>query len=296
MRLVGDISGRPRGERLVAFLASKGIKAELREDISGSEGLGLWVWDEDHLELAVEHFQAFTQAPESAAFDAPTVVTQRPLGIVRDRQRARLIDVRTEVFGRSQARRLPVTFVLLGLCAVLTLLSRVPAAKDLVRLLYFSEFMGREFVEIRAGQVWRLITPVFLHGGLMHLFFNGLWLYQFGRAIEGAEGSPYMAAVVAVFSIVVNTAQYLVLGSPLFLGMSGVVYGLFGYIWMMARYDSHRRYDIPRETVIVMLVWLGICLSGLIPGVANTEHVSGLVIGVCWGMARANLSRPVRRS
>jgi GlpG protein len=72
-----------------------------------------------------------------------------------------------------------------------------------------------------------------------------------------------------------------------FLGMSGVVYALFGYVWMMARYQPATRYVLARETVIVMLVWLGVCLVGLIPGVANTEHVAGLIVGVVWGFLRS---------
>jgi membrane associated rhomboid family serine protease len=65
--------------------------------------------------------------------------------------------------------------------------------------------------------------------------------------------------------------------------MSGVVYGLLGYIWMMTQFQAATRYMLSQQTVMFMLVWLGLCLVGIIPHVANTEHVLGLVLTITAG-------------
>ena len=109
----------------------------------------------------------------------------------------------------------------------MTLLANLPAFAPLTAKLYFSEYLGTSFPEIRAGQVWRLVTPIFLHAGVLHLVFNMLWLYQLGGQIEAQESSGYFAVMVLVLAVICNTGQYVVSG-PLFIGMSGVVYGLLG--------------------------------------------------------------------
>src|SRR5690606_16541906 len=103
----------------------------------------------------------------------------------------------------------------------LTLLASAPGFETFTRLLYYSLYMGRDFPEIASGQLWRLVTPIFLHGGILHLVFNMLWLYQLGSAIEHYEGSRLLLLMVMILGALCNTAQYLVSG-PAFVGMSGV--------------------------------------------------------------------------
>jgi GlpG protein len=182
----------------------------------------------------------------------------------------------------------------IGISVAVTLLADVPALTPVISKLYFSSYLGKAFPEIRAGEVWRLVTPVFLHAGLVHLLFNMLWLYQLGGQIEAQESSRSLAVMVLVFASMCNTAQYLVSG-PLFVGMSGVVYGLLGYIWMMTRFQVGTRYMLSEQTVTIMLLWLGLCLVGIIPHVANTEHVVGMLLGVVWGFVRSGGWGQMRR-
>jgi GlpG protein len=187
-----------------------------------------------------------------------------------------------------------VTCLFIGVSVAVTLLAHVPALAPVISKLYFSTYLGKAFPEIRAGEVWRLVTPIFLHGGLLHLLFNMLWLYQLGGQIETQESSRYVAIMVLVFASICNTAQYIVSG-PLFVGMSGVVYGLLGYIWMMTRFQVGTRYMLSEQTVMFMLLWLGLCLVGIIPHVANTEHVVGILLGVAWGFVRSGGWGEMRR-
>jgi GlpG protein len=86
---------------------------------------------------------------------------------------------------------------------------------------------------------------------------------------------------VVVFGVFSNLAQYVFVG-PYFLGMSGVVYGLIGYIWIRGKLDPGSGLLLHRATVTMALIWLVLGLTGVL-GVANGAHVGGLLIGMVWG-------------
>jgi GlpG protein len=296
MRHIGTIAEKKQAERFVHFLASQQIEAELRP--LQETGYAVWVLDEERVATARQQLETFLTRLDDPQFDVPEGHPPRVarwfLQHRRPADRSRSIDVRTEIFQRRRLSPVPVTYLLIGVSVVVTLLAQVPALAPVISKLYFSAYLGKAFPEIRAGEVWRLVTPIFLHGGLLHLLFNMLWLYQLGGQIEAQESSRYVAIMVLVFASICNTAQYLVSG-PLFVGMSGVVYGLLGYIWMMTRFQVGTRYMLSEQTVLVMLLWLGLCLVGIIPNVANTEHVVGILLGVAWGFVRSGGWGEMRR-
>jgi GlpG protein len=133
--------------------------------------------------------------------------------------------------------------------------------------------------EIGRGQVWRLITPIFLHFGAIHLVFNMIWLIDLGGMIERHRGTWFLLVLVLVAAILPNLAQYFWSG-PFFGGMSGVVYGLFGYVWIKGKYQPHLGMGVRQETVYIMLGWLVLCMTGMIGAIANAAHLVGLVVGV----------------
>jgi rhomboid protease GlpG len=296
MRHIGTIAEQKQAERFVLFLASQQIEAELRP--LQETGYAVWVFDEERVATARQQLETFLTMPDDPQFDVPEGhqprVARRFLQHRPPAERSRYIDVRTEIFQRRRLSPVPVTCLFIGVSVAVTLLAHVPALAPVISKLYFSTYLGTAFPEIRAGEVWRLVTPIFLHGGLLHLLFNMLWLYQLGSQIETQESSRSITVMVLVFASICNTAQYLVSG-PLFVGMSGVVYGLLGYIWMMTRFQVGTRYMLSEQTVMFMLLWLGVCLVGIIPHVANTEHVVGLLLGVAWGFVRSSGWGQMRR-
>lgn len=138
------------------------------------------------------------------------------------------------------------------------------------------------------GEYWRLVTPIFLHFGLFHIAFNGLWLWELGRRIEPLTGSLQMTASVLLMAIASNLGQYLWSGPSLFGGMSGVVYGLLGYIWIRHKIAPRPILAIPKGLLVFMLFWLFLGMSGFIDlfmtgGIANAAHAIGLVTGMLLG-------------
>ncbi len=151
--------------------------------------------------------------------------------------------------------------------------------------------------DIEHGQVWRLLTPIFLHFGLIHLLFNMIWLRQLGGAVEMRRGSWRFLFFVLAVAACSNLAQYLLGGmswasgrfinnpNPLSGGMSGVIYGLFGYVWMKARYEPDLGLSLTPNTVFWMIAWLFLCMTGAVGSIANTAHVVGLLMGIVIGAA-----------
>lgn len=199
--------------------------------------------------------------------------------------------------------RVPVTLMtlLLGVLGFF-LVSYRP---DMVHLLTFVDFTlvngsGPQFVPVEktfaAGEYWRFVTPAFLHFGIFHVVFNSLWLWEFGRRVELISGrSAYLVLMLALASGS-NAGQYLWDGPVLFGGLSGVVYGLVGYVWIRNRIAPTPLLNVQPGIIYMLIGWLFICLFGIVDlfmngGVANGAHVSGLLIGMLAG-ALAGRQKP----
>ena len=183
---------------------------------------------------------------------------------------------------------------LIGTCVLVALASRHSPAIDPRPYLFISMDPGGGLAEIRSGQWWRLVTPVFIHFGWLHLILNMAWLWALGGIVERLWGVSALVALVLVIGVVSNLSQYLVSG-PGFGGMSGVLYGLLGYLWMHGRFNPRSGADPGRPVVVMMLVWLVLCWIGALEAVAgiriaNTAHTTGLVAGLAPGYLIARIS------
>jgi len=146
---------------------------------------------------------------------------------------------------------------------------------------------------IAAGHVWRLLTPDLLHFSVMHLIFNAVMLWFLGSQIEAMDGRRHIVALVLLTSLGANIPQFLISG-PLFGGLSGVVYGVLGYVWIANQWRP--RFQFPPALMTVAVVWLLIGFTPLTEvligaSMANAAHLGGLLSGLLYGvlvsMARA---------
>jgi GlpG protein len=132
---------------------------------------------------------------------------------------------------------------------------------------------------IQRGEVWRLITPIFPHLGILHLLFNMLWLRDLGTMIETRRGNWRMLAVVLPAAVLSNFGEYFWSGPAISAGMSGVVYALFGYIWIKQRFQPQLGLGVREQVAWMMTAWLFICMLGWVGQIANAAHVVGLIVG-----------------
>lgn len=165
------------------------------------------------------------------------------------------------------------------------LLMNVIDQQTIAARLFISEYIRPMLPEILAGQYWRLVTPIFLHFSIFHIVFNMLWTWELGRLIEWRQGMASLAALTVALSALSNLAQYLVSGSPLFGGMSGVIYGYFGYVWIQSLTNPGFRIRLNPVIIKLLLGWFLICWSGILDkifglSIANTAHTAGLLSGM----------------
>jgi GlpG protein len=142
---------------------------------------------------------------------------------------------------------------------------------------------------LAAGQWWRLVTPMLIHFGFLHLAMNGMWYWELGRRIESRQGSVNLIGLTLLFSLVSNYAQFVFSGPTLFGGLSGVLYGLLGHCWIFQILSPNSAYRLPRGVLAMMLIWLLLCMSGLVSmigfgEIANAAHVGGLLVGCLTGL------------
>lgn len=132
---------------------------------------------------------------------------------------------------------------------------------------------------LRAGQWWRLITPVFVHIGFTHLLINSLTLYFLGLYIEQLFGHWRMLVIYFVSAIVGNLCSAYWLSSSLAAGASTAIFGLFGAFLMLG--ESFRENlairQLSRQFLILVLLNIGTDL--LVPGIDLAGHIGGLFAG-----------------
>ncbi|CRI56103.1 rhomboid family intramembrane serine protease [Pseudomonas sp. CCOS 191] len=146
------------------------------------------------------------------------------------------------------------------------------------------------------GQWWRLVSPMLLHFGVLHLAMNGLWYWELGKRIELRQGPWMLLGLTLLFSLVSNLAQHFTSGPSLFGGLSGVLYGLLGHVWLYQWLAPNPQFNLPKGVLVMMLIWLVICLSGVVGQlgfgqIANAAHVGGLLIGCLTGLLGGALAR-----
>ena len=153
----------------------------------------------------------------------------------------------------------------------------------------FIQFTTLE-ASLRAGQFWRLWTPVLLHFSVLHLAFNLLWLWEFGRRIEDVQGRGRLLEGVLILAPLSNVAQWLAGDGPMFGGLSGVVYGLLGYLMVAGRLTRDPRLTLQPALVVILLVFLVLFSTGVTSAfglhIANAAHWGGVIAGVLWGLLR----------
>ncbi|MCB1689143.1 MAG: rhomboid family intramembrane serine protease [Halioglobus sp.] len=187
--------------------------------------------------------------------------------------------------------RAPVTLALVVLSICGFLLVYLHAPLSWVSYLTFTpvRITGNQLLfDSINGQYWRLVTPAFLHFGVLHIVFNCLWLWELGGRVERVLGHFNMFMLFLVIAVVSNASQFAFDGASLFGGMSGVVYGLLGFSWVAPHLQPLWNIQPSRSIMLLMVGWLLACILGVVEvlgfgAIANAAHVGGLLIGALLG-------------
>lgn len=297
MRQIGSVTTEPYAQRLTDYLLTRGVKSQY-ERVEGA--WSVWVYDEDQVTQAREIVAAFQANPERPEYlEAEAAARKLRDAAIAGQRRVRknIVDVRSQWTRPSPNR--PVTMFLIAVCVLVAFMSRFgddPGEDKIIQKLLISSYEQRGTTiywwrlsspesDLRKGELWRVITPIFVHFGVMHLFMNMMALHSLGGLIEMVRGSWRLTFMMLFLAATSNLLQYWWDGSPSFGGISGVVFGLFGYVWMKSRFQPELGMRIDPTSITMVLFFLVLCMTGLIGPIANAAHLAGLVGGVLIGIA-----------
>jgi rhomboid protease GluP len=162
-----------------------------------------------------------------------------------------------------------------------------PSGQDLVR-------WGANFGPLTvSGQWWRLLTCVFIHGGLLHIAFNMWCLWDLGRLAESVYGHWTFAAVYLISGLAASLAS--VVWNPVILsvGASGAIFGIAGAL-IASFYLGE--FSLPRAAMtgmlrsVVLFVGYNLFFGAVIARTDNAAHIGGLVMGLFLGALIAKVA------
>ncbi|OGV60175.1 MAG: hypothetical protein A2283_19615 [Lentisphaerae bacterium RIFOXYA12_FULL_48_11] len=293
MRQIGNLPDERSAQIFCDYLYGKSIENEIETLKDGS--WTVWVRSDDKLKEAATLLELYRQNPDLPEYHEHTGHAEE----LRKAKQKEDEEFKKKIYDRNrilswEAQVGLLSFTLIAINVTLYIMGYFGHRESIIQALSIEQYGESKqslnmLPEIFAGEIWRLFTPIFLHFGPLHLLFNMLWLKDLGTAIEKRHSSLVLAILIMAIASASNLAQYLVRG-PSFGGMSGVVYGLFGYIWMQSRYNISSGFHLDKQIVIMMIAWFVLCLSGLAGPIANTAHGVGLLSGMVIGYIAAFVS------
>ena len=135
---------------------------------------------------------------------------------------------------------------------------------------------------IGEGRWWTLLSAGWLHGGILHIFFNVMWIRQLGPEIARMYGAGRMViiyTVAGVLGFALSTVMGLLpipfFGAPLTVGASA---SIFGFLGALVHYGKRTGSSHAREAGLQYALFMGI-MGFVIQGVDNAAHLGGFVGG-----------------
>ena len=141
---------------------------------------------------------------------------------------------------------------------------------------------------VAEGQVWLLLTSMFLHSGFIHLALNMLSLYFLGSFVEQAFGKGRFLALYLASGLAGGIA-YLYFGSfdEFAVGASGAIFGLLGGVLGYSLRSGTFSWQNPLIRQLLILTALNLYFGFSVPNISNTAHIGGLVGGAAFGWLKA---------
>jgi GlpG protein len=279
MRLIGNLESEAKARKFGDYLAGLDIKNELEAETDGA--WGIWVYSEEQLEISRQLLQKFRENPNDPQYASSEGKTAELLEREEKAQEdyEKKVVTGATLWNRGGFGIITTTFLSVSILAAFA--SKLNGDAHQLDVLRLSNSLTGILPEIQRGEVWRLVTPIFIHFGFLHLLFNMMMLIDLGSRIENREHPVVYVGMILLIAGLSNLGQFFFGGGWNFGGMSGVIYGLFGFIWIRGKSDPQSGYFIDSMLVIMMLVWF--VLSFRMPHVANWCHAVGLALGMAWG-------------
>jgi membrane associated rhomboid family serine protease len=178
------------------------------------------------------------------------------------------------------ARRPLYTYIFLGLnLLIFVLMALAGGSTNEPTLMAFGV---KDNAEIARGQWWRFITPVFIHIGMLHLFFNSYALWIVGPQVEKLYGPARFVILYVLTGVAGVYASYFYHPLTVSAGASGAIFGLFGVLLVFGiRYRNSIPPFFKRAvgTGVLPVIVINLIIGFTIPAIDNSAHIAGLLSG-----------------
>jgi GlpG protein len=286
MQVIGRLNNLRAAQAISDYLRSSGIANQLQAE--GSKRWLLLVEQVEQVEQASQLLKEFLAAPNhpkylQASWHSPST---KPVSQITPKGKGIVAEILANTGWITR------TVSLISLLVYLLMLWQPQSTLDALRF-FASPYQWQQ------AQYWRLISPIFMHFSPMHIIFNLMWWWFLAGRIESQQSSARLMVVLLVTALVPNISQFLVSGAN-FGGLSGVVYGLLGYIGIYTWLHPDSRLRLPPALYVFMLIWLVLGFSGVLTPfvghIANTAHLAGLISGAAVGLGFALWARNKRQA
>ncbi|EEY39923.1 rhomboid family intramembrane serine protease GlpG [Vibrio mimicus] len=264
MQLLTTLNNPRAAQAFIDYMAAHQIDIQMMPDASGQ--FSLWVLHDQHVDVAQAELQAFLQNPYDRKYQAAS-------WDVADQKRPQFHYASPNLLSLIKAKAGAFTLFIMALCIAIFALQTFGAGDAIFNALHFPAQASQQW------QIWRWVSHALLHFSVMHIAFNLLWWWQFGGDLEQRLGSLKLIKLFIVSAIISGAGQYWVEGAN-FGGLSGVVYALAGYLWVLGQRAPQLGLSIPRSLMGFMLIWLILGFVQPFMAIANTAHLAGLISGV----------------
>ncbi len=303
MRYLTQIEGKDKAETLVAYLLTQSVATHIEPVGEDHRFWEVWIRDEEAVAKAngiLREYQSNPDDPKFAAAvsEAYEILKRKQESVKAAQKNNRPVKYRsTTSSGLGTGRIPPLTLTLTIICVVVSLLTNFtdprPGNKLAHQIMNKLGFVSlKDYVEsgedpsvnIRRGEIWRAVTPVFLHGSPFHLFMNMLGLVMLGRFTEQLVGTSRYAVMILLLAAIPMLIACLMPpnldGSPLTVGISGVVYGLASFLWLVGMQRPDLGFRIPGTLIALLLATIFLGFANVIGGISNWGHLGGFVVGM----------------
>ena len=172
------------------------------------------------------------------------------------------------------SKRPVVTYVLIALCVIMFMVSS--GGTDVMKLVQFGANYGPL---VKDGEIYRLVTSMFLHGGMVHIVCNMYSLYVIGPKAEDFYGKWKFLVIYILSGISGGLLSVAMNDNVVSIGASGAIFGLFGALIYMGY--NHRNYlgSMVRSQIIPIVIY-NLLIGFFISGIDMWGHIGGLIGGL----------------
>lgn len=216
---------------------------------------------EQHLEQAGEFFDEFVNDPNQEKYLQASWQLNEP------------VSGKTQSLGLTKIWQAngPLTKLITLLCIGIYFLSVMG---------YFEAIYTSLSFNTQIDQFYRIFTPAIMHLSAVHLAFNMSWWWYLGGKVENHFSLSLLLMITLITGVASNIAQALLVDNQ-FAGLSGVNYGLAGFVWLFGKLSKDNNVNLPNNIFGFLMIWMVLGFADILPiNMANWAHLFGLLTGL----------------